>query len=210
MSVPSLTVLFFRALALLVAAPLHEAAHAYAADRLGDPTPRRLGRLTLNPLAHLDPLGTILLLLFGLGWAKPVPIDPGNFADWRRGLIVVAAAGPLANVILALFFGLPFKLGLIQPFAGAVGPLGELLFTLVLINAVLAIFNLLPVPPLDGSKILIGLLPGPLGLAYARLQPYGILILLLLVSFRITDQIVFPGIAWLVRQATGLGGGLGF
>lgn len=204
---PTLTVLFFRALALLVAAPLHEVAHAYAADRLGDPTPRRLGRLTLNPIAHLDPLGTILLLVFGLGWAKPVPIDPGNFPNWRRGLIVVAAAGPLANVILALLFGLPFKLGLLTP----VSPfsLGELLLTLVIINAVLAIFNLIPVPPLDGSKILIGLLPGSLGVAYARLQPYGVLILLLLVFFRLTGYIVGLPLVWLVGLATGFGGGPG-
>ncbi len=205
MPLPSLTVLLFRALALLVAAPLHEAAHAYAADRLGDPTPRRLGRLTLNPIKHLDPLGTIMLLVFGLGWAKPVPIDPGNFPDWRRGLIVVAAAGPLANVILALLFGLPFKLGLLASFAAAASPLGELLFTLVLINAVLAVFNLLPIPPLDGSKILIGLLPGSLGVAYARLQAYGILILILLVSLNVTDWLVLPPLAWLVGVATGLG-----
>ncbi|HEV8340332.1 MAG TPA: site-2 protease family protein [bacterium] len=206
MPIPSLTILLFRALALLVAAPLHEAAHAYAADRLGDPTPRRLGRLTLNPIAHLDPLGTILLLVFGLGWAKPVPIDPSHFPDWRRGLIVVAAAGPIANVILALLFGLPFKLGLLPPFAAATSPLGGLLFTLVLINAVLAVFNLLPVPPLDGSKILIGLLPGPLGLAYARLTPYGVLILILLVSLNVTNWLVLPPLSWLVRQATGTGG----
>lgn len=207
MQIPSLTILLFRALALLVAAPLHEAAHAYAADRLGDPTPRRLGRLTLNPIAHLDPLGTILLLVFGLGWAKPVPIDPGHFPDWRRGLIVVAAAGPIANVILALLFGLPFKLGLLPQVAAATSPLGGLLFTLVLINAVLAVFNLLPVPPLDGSKIVIGLLPGSLGLAYARLQPYGVLILILLVSLNVTDWLVLPPLAWVVRQATGFGGG---
>lgn len=205
MRFPSLTEFVFTALALLVAAPLHELAHAYAADRLGDPTPRRLGRLTLNPLAHLDPLGTIMILFFGFGWAKPVPIDPGNFPDWRRGLIVVAAAGPLANVILALFFGLPFKLGLLQPLAA--GPLGDLLFTLVAINAVLAVFNLLPVPPLDGSKILIGLLPGPLGVAYARLQPYGVLILILLVWLNLTAVLVRPPLLWLVRAATGVGGG---
>lgn len=146
-----------------------------------------------------------MILIFRFGWAKPVPIDPSYFPDWRRGLIVVSAAGPIANVILALLFGLPFKLGLLQPFGGAAGFLAELLLTLVFINAMLAVFNLLPIPPLDGSKILVGLLPGRLGVAYARLQPYGILILLLFVSFRITGQIVFPAIAWLVRQATGLG-----
>jgi len=198
----SLTTLLFRAVALLIAAPFHEFAHGYAADRLGDPTPRRAGRLTLNPLAHLDPLGTILLVLTGFGWAKPVPIDPGNFPDWRRGLITVAAAGPIANVVLAILFGLPFKLGLV-----AVGsPLARPLFVIVFINAVLAVFNLIPVPPLDGSKIMIGLLPGQLGIAYARLQAYGVMILIGLIYFRITDLLVLPPLLWLVQLATGLGG----
>jgi len=198
----SLTTLLFRAVALLIAAPFHEFAHGYAADRLGDPTPRRAGRLTLNPLAHLDPLGTILLVLTGFGWAKPVPIDPGYFPDWRRGLITVAAAGPIANVVLAILFGLPFKLGLV-----AVGsPLARPLFVIVFINAVLAVFNLIPVPPLDGSKIMIGLLPGQLGIAYARLQAYGVLILIALISFRITDLLVLPPLLWLVQLATGLAG----
>jgi len=198
----SLTTLLFRAVALLIAAPFHEFAHGYAADRLGDPTPRRAGRLTLNPLAHLDPLGTILLVLTGFGWAKPVPIDPGNFPDWRRGLITVAAAGPIANVVLAILFGLPFKLGLVA--AGS--PLARPLFVIVFINAVLAVFNLIPVPPLDGSKIMIGLLPGQLGIAYARLQAYGVMILIGLIYFRITDLLVLPPLLWLVQLATGLGG----
>jgi Zn-dependent protease len=198
----SLTTLLFRAVALLIAAPFHEFAHGYAADRLGDPTPRRAGRLTLNPLSHLDPLGTILLMLTGFGWAKPVPIDPGYFPDWRRGLITVAAAGPIANVVLAILFGLPFKLGLV-----AVGsPLARPLFVIVFINAVLAVFNLIPVPPLDGSKIMIGLLPGQLGIAYARLQTYGVLILIGLIYFRVTDLLVLPPLLWLVQLATGLGG----
>lgn len=198
MRFPTLQELFFLGIALLVAAPLHELAHAYTADRLGDPTPRRSGRLTLNPLAHLDPLGTILLLVAGFGWAKPVPIDPSNFPDWRRGIILVSAAGPLANVILAFLFGLPFKLGAVLP-----PPFGDLLATLVLVNAVLAVFNLIPVPPLDGSKILIGLLPPHLSLAYARLQNYGALILLAMIYFRLTDVLVRPPLLWLIRQAMG-------
>jgi Zn-dependent protease len=198
----SASLLIFRALALLIAAPFHEFAHGYAADRLGDPTPRRAGRLTLNPLAHLDPWGTFLLLVFGFGWAKPVPIDPAYFPDWRRGLITVAAAGPLANVILALLFGLPFKLGLVTP--ETLG--GALLFTIVLINGVLAVFNLIPIPPLDGSKILIGLLPGQLGVAYARFQAYGplLLLLLLILPNRLLASIVGPPLDWVVRLATGV------
>lgn len=198
MRFPTLQELFFLGIALLVAAPLHELAHAYTADRLGDPTPRRSGRLTLNPLAHLDPLGTILLLVAGFGWAKPVPIDPGYFPDWRRGIILVSAAGPLANVILAFLFGLPFKLGVVLPLL-----VGHLLATLVLVNAILAVFNLIPVPPLDGSKILIGLLPPHLSLAYARLQNYGVLILFALIWFRVTDVLVRPPLMWLIRQAMG-------
>ncbi len=190
----------FRALALLVAAPPHEFAHGLAADRLGDPTPRRAGRLTLNPLAHLDPLGTILLVLTGFGWAKPVPVDPGHFPDWRRGLLTVALAGPLANVILAMLFGLPLKLGLVSP----VSLLGLLLVFVVRINAVLAVFNLVPVPPLDGSKILVALLPGQLGIAYARLSAYGpLLLILLLVAPGALSTIVGPPLLWLVRFAAG-------
>lgn len=197
--VPSVDLLLFRAIALLIAAPIHEFAHAYAADRLGDPTPRRHGRLTLNPLAHLDPLGTILLLVSGFGWAKPVPFDPGYFPDWRRGIVLVAAAGPLANVVVAFLAGLPFKIGLV-----AGDQLGRLLLHIVLINAVLAVFNLIPVPPLDGSKILIGLLPGRLSIAYARLQQYGFLVLILLIVSGTTNVLVVPPLRWLIRQATGL------
>jgi len=199
---PSAATLLFRALALLIAAPFHEFAHGYAAAQLGDPTPRRAGRLTLNPLAHLDPLGTILLLVFGFGWAKPVPIDPTYFPNWRRGLLTVAAAGPVANVVLAILFGFPFKIGLASPD----GPGGGLLLTIVLINAVLAIFNLIPIPPLDGSKILVGILPGQLGLAYARLSAFGplLLLLLLIAPARVLGALIDRPLAWLVWLATGL------
>lgn len=198
---PALSMLAFRALALAIAAPIHEFAHAYVADRLGDPTPRQQGRLTLNPLAHLDVLGTVLILLFGFGWAKPVQINPTNFSNWRRDTIIVSAAGPLANVTALFVLGLPFKLDLL----GLQGLLSAVLFFMIVINAALAIFNLLPIPPLDGSKILVGLLPPAPAIAYARLQPYGILVLLLLVF-------AFPGVLtrlligpmdWLIVQATG-------
>src|SRR3970282_221946 len=108
------TTLLYVGLALVVAATIHEFAHAYVADRLGDPTPRAQDRLTLNPLAHLDPLGSILILLAGFGWAKPVQINPMHFRDWRRDTIIVAAAGPLANITLLFALGVPFKLGLLD------------------------------------------------------------------------------------------------
>jgi Zn-dependent protease len=198
------TVLLFRAIALLVAATVHEFAHAYVADRLGDSTPRSQGRLTLNPLAHLDPLGTVLILLAGFGWAKPVQINPANFRDWRRDSILVAAAGPLANITLLFVLGVPYKLGLLEP--GFLGLSGVgLLEEMIWINAMLAVFNLIPIPPLDGSKILMGLLPPAQAVSYARLQPYGILILLLLVMTPLLGSVILGPMRWLILQATGSG-----
>ncbi len=196
------TTLLYVGVALIVAATIHEFAHAYVADRLGDPTPRSMGRLTLNPLAHLDLLGSLLILVAGFGWAKPVQINPMNFRDWRRDTIMVAAAGPLANITLVFFLGFPFKLGLIDLSGSA---RNELLLTIIQINAMLAVFNLIPLPPLDGSKILIGLLPPAQAVSYARLQPYGVLILLLLAFTNLLSIFLITPIRWLVAQATGTG-----
>src|SRR3989442_5944916 len=123
------SVLPYVAVALIVAATVHEYAHAYVADRLGDPTPRAQGRLTLNPLAHLDPVGSLLILLLGFGYAKPVPINPTNFRDWRRDTMLVAVAGPPAQITLLFFVGGAFKNGVLEtPRAGAAPPLRPLLF----------------------------------------------------------------------------------
>ncbi len=195
------TTLLYVGAALVIAATVHEFAHAYVADRLGDSTPRSQGRLTLNPLAHLDPLGSILILLAGFGWAKPVQINPNNFRDWRRDSIIVAAAGPLANITLLFLLGIPYKLGLLE-FGGSAAD--RLLLTIIRINAMLAVFNLIPVPPLDGSKILMGLLPAEQAISYARLQRYGVLILLVFVMTRLSLILTMP-ISWLVQQATGSG-----
>lgn len=199
------TFLLSLGIALIVAATVHEYAHAYVADRLGDPTPRYQGRLTLNPLAHLDPLGTLLILLAGFGWAKPVQINPANFRDWRRDTIVVAAAGPLANITLLFVLGVPYKLGLLEamPFGGS--SFSRLLLITMQINAMLAVFNLIPIPPLDGSKILMGLLPPAQAVSYARLQPYGVLLLLLLVLTRTLGPVIGGPMRWLIAQATGMG-----
>lgn len=191
-------ILPYLAVALIVAATVHEFAHAYVADRLGDPTPRAMGRLTLNPLAHLDPVGSLLILLAGFGWAKPVQINPANFADWRRDSILVALAGPLANVTLVFLLGMPFKLGQVEP-----GVLRNLLVWGLQINAMLAVFNLIPVPPLDGSKVLVGLLPPQLAISYARLERFGFLILLALIFTRALSAIVIPPMQWLITAATG-------
>ena len=194
--------LLYLGVALVVAATIHEFAHAYVADRLGDPTPRAQGRLTLNPLAHLDPLGSILILLAGFGWAKPVQINPMHFRDWRRDTIIVAAAGPLANITLLFALGVPFKIGLLD-FGGST--VDRLLVTVIQINAMLAVFNLIPVPPLDGSKILMGLLPPAQAVSYARLQPYGVFILLLLVMTNVLSVVLLGPMRWLITQATGTG-----
>lgn len=135
-------------IALIVAITIHEFSHAFVADRLGDPTPRSQGRVSLNPLAHLDPLGTIMMLFVHFGWGKPVPIDPYNFAHPKRDEILVAIAGPGSNLILAVV------LSIVWHFFPS-----QFLIIFVYINVALAIFNLLPVPPLDGSKVFLNLMP---------------------------------------------------
>lgn len=197
-------VLLLRVIAILVAVTVHEFAHAWAADRLGDPTPRTRGRLSLNPVVHLDPIGSLLLLLAGFGWAKPVEVNPRYFPDPRRGMLVVAAAGPLANVATALLLGLVYQLGLVEPGAWP----GSLLLTVIFINAVLAIFNLLPVPPLDGSKILSGLLPAAQARSYDRLAQFGPLLLLALILLpgRLIGLLLDLPVRWLVGLAIGAGG----
>ncbi len=196
--------LLWRVLAILVAVTVHEFAHAWTADRLGDPTPRVRGRLSLNPVVHLDPIGSLLLLLAGFGWARPVEVNPRYFPDPRRGMLVVAAAGPVANVASALALGLAYQLGLVAPGTWLAG----LVLTVILINAVLAIFNLLPIHPLDGSKILLGLLPPAQAQSYDRLASFGPLLLLALVLLpgRIIGLLLDQPVRWLVGVALGAGG----
>lgn len=185
--------------AVLVAATFHEFAHALVADRLGDPTPRALGRLSLNPIVHLDLLGTLFFVVFGFGWARPVPVNPRYFADPRRGMLQVALAGPLANVTAAFAVGALLKL---PDLPG--GPLAAAaLSTLIWINGVLAIFNLIPIPPLDGSRILESLLVGRQALTYSRLQPYGTLLLLVLLYSGVVGRIMLPAVRWLYQASTG-------
>jgi Zn-dependent protease len=199
----------YMGLPLLFAIVLHEYAHGWAADKCGDATARLQGRLTLNPLAHVDPFGTIILPLicmllpgsFLLGWAKPVPIDPRNMFHPRRDMALVAAAGPAMNLILAggsavvllLLFLLDPTLTIRQAMTAPapadsiatmfVVPIAVMAFYSVMINVFLALFNLIPIPPLDGGRILTCLLPARPALALARLEPYGMLILVGLIAF---------------------------
>ncbi len=170
---------------LIIVISLHEFCHALAADKLGDPTPRAYGRLTLNPKAHIDPIGTLLLPLFGalsgfpvIGWAKPTPIDPYNFKNPRRDETFVALAGPLSNFLLAFFLSL-FN----SSFATYVGN----------ISLFLGIFNLLPIPPLDGSKILLNLLPvDEAAKIEASFERYGYLLIALLLISGLLSKIIYP------------------
>lgn len=157
---------------ILLALPVHEFAHAFTAVRLGDPTPRMQGRYTLNPLRHIDPIGAILIFLVGFGWAKPVQWNPRNIdIDRRLGAILVAVAGPLSNLLLAVISLVLWRL------LGEFGFLADFLFTFATINVLLFVFNLIPIPPLDGSHVLFALLPGDLRQVQVFLMQYGMLLM---------------------------------
>jgi len=177
-------------LALILAITIHEFSHALVADRLGDPTPRSFGRLTLNPLAHADTVGTIILPLISaltgiptIGWAKPVPIDPFNFKYPKRDEILVSLAGPISNLFLAIIISIIANLTQVQSI---------FVYVLVLINISLAVFNLLPIPPLDGSKILLNILPTESSLKWQEaFDRYGFIILIILVFLPFNGQTIF-------------------
>ena len=185
---------------LLLALTLHEYAHGYVAYRLGDPTARDAGRLTLNPLSHLDPIGTIAFFFIKFGWAKPVPVNPYYFKNPRKDMLWVALAGPVTNLLLAVASAVLLK-GLIgtasvipyTPMLEAIlVPLYNMLIASVWINLVLCIFNFLPIPPLDGGRILTGLLPEDLARTYASFERYGFIVILLLAFSGVLGTVIFP------------------
>lgn len=195
------TVILSRLLILLIALPVHEIAHAYTAFRLGDVTSRDYGRLSLNPLNHLDPIGALLILVVGFGWAKPVPVNPYGLYRSRNstvGFALVAAAGPLSNVFLAALFAIPVRLHLVPG-----GFLLELTTYFVVINIALAVFNLIPIPPLDGSRIAVAVLPPEWGQYILRLEPFGILIVVLLAFGGVIGLLMAPPMFFLERLILG-------
>ncbi len=217
------------ATALVAGISFHEFSHAYVADALGDRLPRSRGRLTLNPLAHLDPAGTILMVLVGFGWGKPVPVNPNATRNPKAALATVAGAGPVSNFVVAAVAGLPIKLDLvpwISPFnTSAFNFLaargfsdgqyaGLFLSSIVLFSLILGVFNLIPIAPLDGFKVAVGLLPRELSIAFARMEQYGPAILIALIAlpfltggrFGLLFEVMQPVIRFLAGILAGVHG----
>lgn len=197
------------ALPVLVAITFHELSHGFIANRLGDPTAKMLGRLTLNPFAHIDLFGTIIMPLmlliftngqFVFGYAKPVPVNPMNFRNPRKGMAITAAGGPIMNLLLAVLSILCLRF-LIFPLSGlfpealaskTLIPLALMLKASVTINVVLAAFNLIPIPPLDGGRVLVGLLPHKQAISFSRIEPFGFIIVIILIATGIASYFVIP------------------
>ena len=184
---------------LIASLTFHEAAHAWTANKLGDPTARMLGRLTLNPAAHVDPIGTILFPLMAMitgfpliGWAKPVPVDMRHLRHPRRDFAIVAIAGPVSNLILAAAGAMVFAMWNADSASAGRELLALALIRFVLLNVLLAVFNMIPIPPLDGGNVLMGILPEQAAAAVDRLRPWGFLLLYALMLSGLLSAIIFP------------------
>jgi Zn-dependent protease len=213
---PSVPQLITYAIILLTAFPVHEFAHAWTANYFGDDTPRANGRLTLNPLAHLDPIGTLLMIVAGFGWAKPVPVNPYVLARRSPAApMLVSLAGPMSNLLMAILASTPFRLGLVSTgdirlVAGEILPsLALFLYLFISVNLWLMLFNLLPLYPLDGEKVLDYFLP-PAGVrVLENIRPYGAMILMViifvlpLIGIDVIGRVVQPVLGWLTRLLIG-------
>ena len=192
------------ALPVIFAITFHEAAHAYAAKYFGDLTAYSQGRVSLNPIRHIDPIGTVALplillaisKLFGggfiFGWAKPVPVNFGNLRNPKRDMLWVAAAGPGANLLMALFWALMVKLAFVEAAGSLSLPLALMGAAGVMVNAIFMVLNLLPIPPLDGGRIVVSLLPYRQAVQFSRIEPYGFIIILVLLFTKLLDYVMWP------------------
>jgi Zn-dependent protease len=207
--------IFISFIVLLFSLTVHEMAHAWTADRLGDPTARLLGRVSLNPLVHADPVGTVLFPLIAMitgapliGWAKPVPVNVRQLRHHRRDYVLVAAAGPASNLVMAVTAGCLLAVLPISPqtldAANVSAPLATLLSQAMRLNVLLAVFNMIPIPPLDGGNVLAGLLPNNLAGIFNQIRPYGFILLYALILTGWFDALVVPPyrfiLSWLPTQ----------
>ena len=202
--------IFLAFIVLLFSLTVHEAAHAWTADRLGDPTARLLGRVSFNPMVHADPIGTILFPLLAMvanvpliGWAKPVPVNVQKLRHTRRDYVLVAAAGPASNLTLAVIAALVLRVIPVSPVTlgepNISAPIASMLSRALQINVLLAVFNMIPIPPLDGGNVIGGLLPRPLAYRFDKLiRPYGFILLYALMLTRGFDYVVVPPAAFLL------------
>jgi Zn-dependent protease len=187
------------AVPVLFSITFHEVSHGYAAFMMGDPTAKAAGRLTLNPIKHIDPVGLLVLFITRMiGWAKPVPVDARYFKNPRKDMMWVSLAGPASNFFLAFVFAVVVKLMPDIPAGTFLYPLRLMIEFMVTINVGLAVFNLIPIPPLDGSHILMGLLPLEMARTYSKIEPYGFIILLVLIFTRVVNVVIFPIIGYIV------------
>lgn len=190
------------ALPLLFAITVHEVAHGWVAKKLGDPTAMMLGRLTLNPIKHIDPIGTIIVPMlaymssgFIFGWAKPVPVTMENFKNPQKDMALVAIAGPLSNLVMALIWALIMKLALVAyglGFTWFASPMLNMAQLGIMFNLMLMVLNLLPIPPLDGGRIVSAFLPGPLSYRFNHMEMYGLMIVVVLLATGLLGKIIFP------------------
>ena len=196
--------LFYIGIPVVLAITLHEAAHGYVARFLGDPTAQKMGRITLNPIAHVDFIGTLLfpvfILLFSggaflFGYAKPVPVNPRYFQNPRRDMAWVALAGPFSNFVMSLFWALLLKISLSLSLAA----LMQMAANGILVNLVLIALNLLPIPPLDGGRVAVGFLPLPLAAVFHKMEPYGFFIILILLFTHVLSAVMMPVVETLMR-----------
>jgi Zn-dependent protease len=208
--------LLIAAIPILIAITFHELSHGFVANKLGDPTAKMMGRLTLNPIAHIDLIGTVLMPLmliiltngqFVFGYAKPVPINPMNFKNPKRDMAISAAAGPITNILLAILSMLILRL-LIIPLADlfpeslsvtVMEPLIMIFKSSVIINVILAVFNMIPIPPLDGGRVLVGFLPYKQAISFSKIEPFGFIIVIFLIATGIASYFVMPVVNFFLR-----------